>query len=190
LFGISDSESSWTRDVVPNDLQTVRSIWGSSTFKADPETIRFAIEQHKILSEQLSVLLADDPDASALLIFQPLTIPLLSHGANKNMLGMEDDAKDGPGMFTLLIVQASSKENENLARPLVRAFEKSIDDFAEESGASWRWTYLNYVDFYRDPIANYGPKNVQFLQSVAKAYDPNRVFQILRQSGHKLPKGY
>ena len=165
-----------------------RNLWGSTSFKADTRVMQFAVNEHKKLADKLSVLLADDPDASALLIFQPLTSPIISRGAGKNVLGLEDDVKNGPGMFTLLVVQAGSKENLEIAKPLFRKAEKAIDEYARSLKASWRWTYLNYVDFSRDPIANYGPDNVEFLQKVAKAYDPQRVFQDLRVSGHKLPR--
>lgn len=166
-----------------------QNIWGSSTFKNDPRVIRFAIEAHKKLATRLSVLFADDPSASALLIFQPLTLPLMSHGAGKNMLGLEADAaRDGAGMFTLFMMQCGSRAEAELARPLVRAFERSIDEYAKKVGSHWAWTYLNYVDFSRDPISTYGAKNVKFLQKVAKAYDPKHIFQKLRRSGHKLPK--
>lgn len=150
--------------------------------------MRYVVQQHKKLTSELEQLLADDPSPSSLIIFQPLTKPMLSHGAGKNVLGLEEDSKDGPGMFSLVIVQASSKSGADRVRPLVREFEKSIDRYSKEVGSYWRWTYLNYVDFFRDPIANYGRENVEFLRQVAAKYDPQRVFQELRKSGHKLPK--
>lgn len=104
------------------------------------------------------------------------------------MLGLEDDAESGPGMLSVLITQVRSRKNANIAQRLVKKFEKSIDDYAKSVGSFWRWQYLNYVDLSRDPIASYGPKNVEFLHRVAKAYDPQQVFQKLRKSGHKLTK--
>ncbi|KAH8168515.1 FAD binding domain-containing protein [Sarocladium implicatum] len=164
-----------------------QNVWGSSSFKADPRVMRFAVKQHKKLADKLSELFPDDHDASALLTFQPLTSPIIAHGANRNVLGLESDVAKGPGMFTLLVVQAGSKENLELARPHFRAMEKEIDDYAKSVRSYWKWTYLNYVDFSRDPVASYGSRNMDFLHMVAKAYDPQKVFQDLRVSGHKLP---
>lgn len=58
--------------------------------------------------------------------------------------------------------------------------------YAESQNLYHRYLYLNYAMQGQDPIASYGPENVEFLRQVSRKYDHGGVFQRLVPGGFKL----
>lgn len=63
-----------------------------------------------------------------------------------------------------------------------------IRAYAVSIGADNPYLYLDYADITQDPLASYGPENVEKMKAAAKKYDPEGVFQKLVPGGFKISK--
>lgn len=119
---------------------------------------------------------------------QPLTKPFIAAAKGNNVLGLEERVKDGPGFVMLIYFGVSNKEDEAKAFPYIKKFYEAVEEYAATINASWNWHYLNYASYNQGPIAAYGEESVKTLRAASKRYDPEGVFQNLRQSGFKIPE--
>jgi hypothetical protein len=71
----------------------------------------------------------------------------------------------------------------------IEALQCDIDQAAQAEGVLSPFKYINYATtlWQKDAISGYGKQEVQRLKSVAKKYDPKRVFQTQVPGGFKLP---
>lgn len=102
-------------------------------------------------------------------------------------MGLDKYILDGNGQMFLVTVAFNSAETEKLALPLIAAYVKDIDDYAESLGLKWNWRYLNYSHSSQDVMASLGKAALAKLREAAAKYDPTGVFQKLRASGFKIP---
>nr|AGK29871.1 FAD-binding protein [Volvariella volvacea] len=116
----------------------------------------------------------------------PITPFMVQKGIENggNVLGLE-------GIEETLSIQYFGVTAKNLedSEALFAAhdeFVESIRQLAQERGRLHRYIMWNYSAFNQPVIGSYGAENIQFLQEVAAAYDPNGVFQNL-VGGQKLP---
>jgi hypothetical protein len=63
-----------------------------------------------------------------------------------------------------------------------------IREYARSIGADNPYLYLDYADVTQDPLASYGPENVEKMKAAAEKYDPFGVFQKLVPGGFKISK--
>ena len=159
----------------------------TGAYKNDRRVMHFAVKKQQEAVERLKETIPDDKVLSNLLQFQPITVPMVSHGQGLNSLGLDDEIADGPGIMTNFLIQIETAEAEAAVYPIALEFQREIDDYAASIGADWEWRYLNYADLSVDPIARYGEESVRRLEAASAKYDPDGVFQKLRESGHKLP---
>lgn len=66
-----------------------------------------------------------------------------------------------------------------------RAFAKMTAE-ATRRGLAHGYVYCNYASQYQDPMGSYGVKAKRFMSEVSRKYDPEHVFQRLRDAGFKL----
>lgn len=59
-------------------------------------------------------------------------------------------------------------------------------EYARSIGQDIAFEYANYADASQNVIGSYGSKNVQFMRTVAQAYDPTGFFQKRVTGGFKL----
>jgi hypothetical protein len=119
---------------------------------------------------------------------QPMTKPMISQAQGNNILGLEERIADGPGFMFLMYFGVESAEHEAVAFPYVKAFLDEVEEYADSLDSNWNWHYLNYAHYVQDPIAGYGDAAIEKLKAASNKYDPNGVFQNLRQSGFKIPQ--
>ncbi|KAI0015535.1 FAD binding domain-containing protein [Xylariomycetidae sp. FL0641] len=166
-----------------------RNIWMTSAYKNDARVIRYVAAQHEKLVAEIDEMLGPNSGLNTLMQFQPITTPLVAHGATNggNVLGLEARVADGPGFVWLIFVALHRAEDEAKALPLVRRLQQDVENYARSIGADWDWHYLNYADKTQQPIQSYGKAQVRMLRDASARYDPHGVFQKLRGSGFKIP---
>lgn len=54
-----------------------------------------------------------------------------------------------------------------------------------KTGADLDLVYMNYADATQDPLGSYGERNVHFMKSVARRYDPEGFCQSAVPGGFK-----
>ncbi|CAJ2500423.1 Uu.00g032760.m01.CDS01 [Anthostomella pinea] len=169
----------------------VRNIWMTSTYKNDPCILHFAAATHEEMVHRIEAVVSPDSGLGTVLQFQPITHSMVRHAAENggNMMGLEDRIAGGTGAMLLIYVAVKSAEEEALALPLVQELQDAIDEYAASVDANWNWRYLNYAHGNQDPVAMFGAEPVAKLRAASAKYDPEGVFQKLRQSGFKIPPG-
>ncbi|KAM0280369.1 hypothetical protein ACHAQH_004082 [Verticillium albo-atrum] len=104
-----------------------------------------------------------------------------------NVLGLEDVVADGPTIMWLLEFNVDTFETQERILPICFELRDAFSRIADENDAQKNWDFLIYANGDQEPISRYGAENVAFLKSVSAKYDPQQIFQQLRQTGHKLP---
>ncbi|ORY68841.1 uncharacterized protein BCR38DRAFT_424481 [Pseudomassariella vexata] len=161
------------------------NIWFTLCFKNDPRILMKASELHDQLVEDLKVI-APDGDFTTQCLFQPL--PKLFGQrvteAGGNVMGVEHQAHDG--ILWLAVAMMKTPEQEALAYPKVKAWVKTVEEYAASLDGMLEWVYLNYADKSQNPLASYGEENLKKIRDVAAKYDPDQVFQKLCPGGFKI----
>ncbi|KAI0189045.1 hypothetical protein F4808DRAFT_47462 [Astrocystis sublimbata] len=168
---------------LPSNMYTT---WFTLTVKNDYCILSKAVEVHSTLVDDLKTHIPDG-DFLTQCIFQPLpqTFCRSSYEAGGNVLGLK--RADLDGIILQLNAMVKNPDQSNFARRKIEAGIEVVKEFAGTiEGGLQDWIYLNYTDGNQDPIGSYGAENVEFMQRVAAAYDPHRVFQRLCPGGFKL----
>lgn len=167
----------------------LHNIWTTGSYANDARILRFAAAEHQKLVARLEALMPPESGVYTLCVFQPITAAMVRHGGRSggNVLGLEDRVATGPGILALLSWSAHGADNEARAAPLVRAWQDSVDAYADALGLNWGWRFLNYANRGQDPLASNGAEAVGLMRAAAAKYDPDQVFQKLRRTGFKIP---
>lgn len=104
-----------------------------------------------------------------------------------NVMGLESVVADGPIHMYNIVLTVKTSEDQDKILPIAFALNKAIQDKAAELGFKRDWIFPNYAHGSQDPLSHYGSENIAFMREVSKKYDPNGVFQNLRQTGFHLP---
>lgn len=102
------------------------------------------------------------------------------------MLGM-DRYKENFIMYQSYLSWSEPKDDQ-LFIDLGLMLTNGIQKFAISKGTAVDYLYLNYADKDQNPLLAYGTKNVEFMKTVAKKYDPSGVYQKLLPGGFKISK--
>lgn len=66
------------------------------------------------------------------------------------------------------------------------AWYNAVREYTAKQGKAHRFEFANYAAWFQDPMAGYGPENLEFLREVSRKYDPRRLFQKAVKGGYKL----
>jgi xanthine dehydrogenase iron-sulfur cluster and FAD-binding subunit A len=103
-----------------------------------------------------------------------------------NILGLEPLVTHGPILMWLVALTVDTEENQAIILPIARKFVAAINQNLQQAGRFVDWIYLNYAWGDEKPFSHYGQANLELLKAVSHRYDPNGVFQKLRQTGFQL----
>ena len=125
---------------------------------------------------------------STLIEFQPITNTMVQNSDERggNVLGLEPIVKDGPVLMWLVALTVDTEENQAVILPIAREFVAAINQNLQGAGCFVDWIYLNYAWGNEKPFSHYGQANLDLLTAVSQKYDPNGVFQKLRQTSFKF----
>ncbi|KAH6683613.1 FAD binding domain-containing protein, partial [Plectosphaerella plurivora] len=167
-----------------------QNAWFTTSFKNDPRPMNYAVEKFDELNAALEKVAPSSESAlNTLCMFQPITKSIVEKGVENggNVMGLEKFVEEGNGIMFLVTLAVNNAEAEKLARPLVAAYLKDIDEYAASLDLAWNWKYLNYAHLSQDAISSFGDEAIKKLQDASAKYDPEGVFQKLRVSGFKIP---
>jgi hypothetical protein len=131
---------------------------------------------------------APSSNFSTLIEFQPVTNTMVENSKQRggNVLGLESIVENGPVLMWLVSLTVDTEENQKVILPIARDFVAAINQKEKAAGELVDWVYLNYAWGNEQPYSHYGKDNIDLLTSVSHKYDPNSVFQKLRQTGFRL----
>lgn len=118
---------------------------------------------------------------------------MIAHGeANGgNAMGLEEVSRGDEGAIFLASLSIRGGSGDlDAQRALARARQlvDEVDAYAASLGLDWGWRFLNYAyGPWQDPIASYGRSAQDKIRAASDRFDPDKVFQKLRRSGHKIP---
>lgn len=195
FFSVPGQTSSSLRSATMSNLTTelirplrTYTIWFTGTYKNDPRILTYISDRHDELMLEIESIIGTESGMFSSCQAQPMTQAMISRGRGNNVLGLEERVKDGPGFMFLMYFGVGDAEHEKIAFPYVEAFYKDIEEYATSLDGNWDWYYLNYAHGSQDPVSGYGSEAVGKLRRASEKYDPNGVFQNLRQSGFKIPQ--
>jgi hypothetical protein len=118
------------------------------------------------------------------LTFQPLPHSLYSKNSANNVMGLDRFKED---LINVLYVVTWTLPTDN-TRVYARfqQLENDLAALAKKMGIANEYIYLNYASQWQKPLERYGDKNVAFMKSVSKTYDPAGIFQKAVPGGFKL----
>ncbi|KAK7756274.1 hypothetical protein SLS62_001870 [Diatrype stigma] len=162
-------------------------VWYTGTFKNDERIYQKVIELH---SQFVGEWKAQSPDGDfyTQALFQALPTLFAKHSVEKggNVLGLDRETEN------MIIVQfniaVKGVEQETLAREKSRQFGVALRAYGESVGCNVPWLYLNYADYYQDPLGSYGGVNIAKIRAAALKYDPDKVFQNRSPGGFKISR--
>ncbi|CAI6269471.1 unnamed protein product [Periconia digitata] len=152
----------------------------------DPQVMRYCVEQHEKLIEDLKKVLGPNEFAT-IQDFQPFPSYFADIGVQKggNMLGLERSSRNKIMTISgvILLTPNSEKQYPQVYQRL-SAMTESIKAFAKSVGSDEELIYLPYANPMQDAIGSYGPANVEHIRKVAEKFDPSGFFQ------HRVPGGF
>jgi hypothetical protein len=122
-------------------------------------------------------------------MFQAIPTTFAKHSVERggNVMGLDRETTNGIMLLFNIAVKGDA-DTEARARQKLRATTDEFQEFAKKEGGLIDWQFLNYADFYQDPLGSYGADNVVKIRAAAKKYDPEGVFQTRAPGGFKIGK--
>jgi len=174
------------------DHSSLRNAWFTLSFKNDARIIDYAVDRFDELVEDLKGNLPAESGWHTVCMFQPLTEAIVRAGAERggNVMGLDEyvEAHGNGVMFLILAGLHGEREEREILRPKMKAYLDDVDAYARSIGVAWDWLYVNYADRLQDPMKTLGEKALAKMRAASAKYDPDGVFQKLRQTGFRLPR--
>lgn len=175
-----------------------RNIWYTLLLPNSADVMKHAVMAHEFAVSQLKTTMSADSGFNTLCMFQPINHMIAQHGADKggNVLGLDEallskgPEKDADAIMFLATLAVQGAGNEANALPIMQNWTDSVAAYAEASGTSYGWHYLNYAYPNQDPLGSAGEEAIAKMKAASAKYDPDGVFQQLRTSGFKIPASY
>lgn len=140
----------------------------------------------------LSSIVTNDSALVSLCCFFPLAQAMMAHGDEYGGNAMDlDEVTSGGDNASIFLISLAVRGPDNAAKAFAAAkqLDDNVDAYATAlgPGLNWGWRFLNYAYGYQDPIASYGQAARDRIRAASDTYDPDKVFQKLRRTGHKIP---
>jgi hypothetical protein len=146
------------------------------TVKLDYELLKFVYETY--VKEAAAV----NEFAGGCLEFHGL--PCSPH-PTENTYSLED-TKGEPHIIIMLAFTTPFRRYDYTLIALQQKILHKVQTVAQQRGLYHPFLFANYAGPFQDVVGSYGSSKVNFLQDVAREYDPNGVFQRLQPGGMKL----
>ncbi|KAF2133642.1 6-hydroxy-D-nicotine oxidase [Dothidotthia symphoricarpi CBS 119687] len=99
-----------------------------------------------------------------------------------NVLGLDDEEKDL--IVAFITPRWLDPAYDHIMYEMTAAWVDAVKSVTVKMGTDHPFLYQNFAAATQKPLCGYGAKNVQFMQSVSKKYDPKSVFQKLVPGKH------
>lgn len=167
-----------------------RNIWFTLLLPNSADVMKYAEAAHEFAVDQLNATMTADSGFNTLCMFQPMNHLIAQHGVEKggNVVGLDAALEGGDDAIMFLATLAVKGEsNEARALPIMQNWTDSVGAYAEASGTSYGWHYLNYAYANQNPLGSAGTAAIAKMKAASAKYDPTGIFQNLRASGFKIP---
>ncbi|KAK8043985.1 oxidoreductase [Apiospora rasikravindrae] len=185
LFGESQM-SNMTQlaiDLRNQQVRGQRQFWATHTFASTEAALNVT---HSHFHDEFLPTIQSVPDIVVGYTMEPLPPALYAKHTDQNVLGL--DNRSGSLVISLLTVSWTESTDDERVQNAGRALIEAIDKGLKEIGAHDPFVYLNYAAPWQDPIASYGPGNVEKLRKVADEVDPHEVFARQVPGGFKIQR--
>ncbi|CAG7942319.1 unnamed protein product [Penicillium salamii] len=181
-----------------------RDVFTTGTFGNDLKVLEQTVKIHNSVIEKAKAA-AKSKDWTVDTIIQPWPTLFAEHSQKRggNVLGLErfDENLFRESYSSFLSPLCSSSDtktevlfdyswknaaDDDLFNELARSALKELTAYSKSIGADNEYIYLNYADGSQNPLAGYGPKNVEYIRRIAKKYDSEGVFQTQVPGGFKI----
>lgn len=162
-----------------------RAFWLTTTFKNDTSILKKALSLHEQLITDIKELASDRYFATSC-VLQPIPSYFGEIGARKggNVLGL--DTTKSNAVLCLFTIDVDDVLMEVPVRSVAAKSMNELEMFAKSRGGEMSWRYINYADKSQNPLTSYGAKNIEFMEQVARKYDPGQLFQRQQPGSHTL----
>ncbi|KFA54288.1 hypothetical protein S40293_04840 [Stachybotrys chartarum IBT 40293] len=118
--------------------------------------------------------------------FEPMSRHVIeaSNAKGGNVMGLDSATEDLLVLFLMPLWEDAQYDSE--VHAAAELWYNSIKEYTISRGKDHTWEFANYAAWFQDPMASYGPENLQFLQDVSRKYDPSGLFQKAVRGGYKL----
>ncbi|OAQ62624.1 berberine and berberine like domain-containing protein [Pochonia chlamydosporia 170] len=106
-----------------------------------------------------------------------------------NILGLGGKIQNGPTLMWPLSLTVDTEENQRVILPIARQLVGAINRKLRQQEGFVEWYCLNYSWGDINPFQYFGSNNLGLMERVCAKYDPDGMFQILRQTGFSLGHG-
>jgi hypothetical protein len=163
--------------------------WSTGLVMNDKRALTFMANKLEVLVERMQQA-SPESNFEFILQFQPVTPRMVQIGKDNggNALGLENRVTDEPTIMWMILLTSETAEEQEILAPFYFAYRDEIETYTREIGVDLDWQFLNYANGNQDPIRAYGPEVVEFLKATSQKYDPNGMFQKLRQTGFHIPE--
>ncbi|KAG9256601.1 FAD binding domain-containing protein [Emericellopsis atlantica] len=159
------------------------NIWFTLTFQN-------TVDMGRKFLEVFNSLIADiqgDIDESVNIIFVMTPLPTTYKKGGDNILGLNENLTKNSIVVQFEALMPSDKYKTFLTSKL-RDATAGVQAYAEKTGQDNKWLYVNYANREQDALGTYGEENLDFLERVAKKYDPEGFFQDRVTGGFKITR--
>jgi uncharacterized protein YqjF (DUF2071 family) len=156
------------------------------TFANDAEIFTKIVELNEAFVDEWKA--TNNPDFITQCMFQSIPTVFSKHSVERggNVMGL--DKLDRNTIMLLFDIAVKTADEEATARPLLRSYGEKMQEFAASKNGLVDWQFMNYADAYQDPLASYGPDNVEKIRAAARKFDPQGVFQTKAPGGFKISR--
>lgn len=157
------------------------------TFANDAEIFTKIVELNEAFVNEWKAK-TTDPDFITQCMFQSIPTIFSKHGTERggNVMGLDQVNRNV--IMLLFNIAVKTADEEATARPLLRSYSEKMQQFAASKDGLVDWQYLNYADSYQNPLASYGPANVEKILAAARKFDPKGIFQTKAPGGFKISR--
>lgn len=158
-----------------------RETFWTASLKLDCQTVQFVFD---VSFEEFAKII-DVQGIMPANTLQIITVPQLEQMQKKGGNALGIDPVDGPIFLINLSTRWDKIEDDE------RVMQANANEVMRMQEEAERWNmvndylYMNYASQYQDVIGSYG-QSTERLKTVAKKYDPTRVFQKLQPGYFKL----
>jgi hypothetical protein len=119
------------------------------------------------------------------LVWQPLSIPLLSKSASAGPNALRPSSEE-PLILILVNPSWDLKVDDERVRSTCIRLIQSIDELAAKRKVDSTYRFLNYAYSDQDVMSGYQSESIEMMAQVSQAYDPTGFFQSGVTGGFKL----
>ncbi|KAK7178807.1 Bifunctional solanapyrone synthase 4 [Paraphaeosphaeria sporulosa] len=175
--------SSFSDETVPYGDRSMRTLFWMTSLKMTLESVY--LMNDTFVSAAVSQL--NIPGLFVAMSFQPITLSHMEAAREAGGDAIDLDPADGPILAALIVTGWQNTEDDEVVEKFSINTLGRLDELAGAANLSYPFTFLNDAGRSQKVFGQYGGgKSLPRMRDIARAYDPEGVFQKLNKGGFKL----